>query len=212
MQLLPATATPARRAVTRRIEPRHLSVHGMLPGRIRAVVAGLALVMLAAAACTGSAPTPGPPEFPLVACRLDGPGAPTAPAGYTLVAPGTIAFTQDAWHNVSGGDTSCGAQAVRGGKSVFAFSSFGGEDRILWVATLARPGQPTTPDPVLPTMTLFRLDPGGPVVVETQTGEPFTEYAMMGNYGHDAQPGSYRMRIVSGSGDLLAEGRFEIVR
>jgi hypothetical protein len=34
---------------------------------------------------------------------------------------------------------------------------------------------------------------------------------MMGNYGHDAQPGSYLMHIVSGSGNLLAEGRFEIV-
>jgi len=180
--------------------------------RPRRVLAGLTVVMLAAAACTGYAPTPGPPEFPLVACRLDVPGAPTAPPGFTLVAPGTIAFGWDGLQNVSGGDTACGAQAVRGAKSVIVFSSLGGEDTISWAATLARPGQPTTPDPVLPTMTLFRLDPGGPVVVETVIQEPFNEYRMMGNYGHDARPGSYVMRIVSGTGDLLAEGRFEIVR
>lgn len=178
----------------------------------RAVLAGLALAALTVAACSRSAPTPGPPEFPLVACPLDVPGAPTAPPGFTLVAPGTIAFGFDTWRNVSGEDTACGAQAVRGATSVIAFSSLGGEDRISWAATLARPGQPTTPDPVLPTMTLFRLDPGGPVVVETQTGEALSEYQMRGNYGHDARPGSYLMRIVSGSGDLLAEGRFEIVR
>jgi hypothetical protein len=64
---------------------------------------------------------------------------------------------------------------------------------------------------VLPTMTLFRLDSEGPVVVATQVGEPSEQYRMMGNYGHDAQPGSYLMHIVSGSGNLLAEGRFQIV-
>jgi hypothetical protein len=129
-----------------------------------------------------------------------------------LVAPGTIVFTQGAWHNVSGDSTACGAQAVSGATSLIAFSSLGGEDRILWVATLARPGHPTTPDPVLPTMTLFRLDPGGPVAVETETQAPFTEYRMDGNWGHDAQPGAYLMRIVSSDGVVLAEGRFEIVR
>ena len=168
-------------------------------------------MMLAAAACSGSAPTAGRPEFPLVACALDGPGAPTAPSGYTLVAPGTIAFTQGAWHNVSGDDTTCGAQAVRDATSVIKFASLGGEDTIFWAATLARPGRPTTPDPALPTMTLFRLDPDGPVVVATQIEEPASEYSMRGNYGHDARPGSYLMRIVSASGDLLAEGRFDIV-
>jgi len=167
--------------------------------------------MLAGAACIGHAPTAGPREFPLVACPLDVPGAPTAPPGYTLVAAGTIAFGWDALHNVSGGDSLCGAQAVRDPKSVIAFSSLGGEDRIAWAATLARPGYPTTPDSVPPTMTLVRLDLGGPVVVATQAGEPVEEYRMLGNVGHDAQPGRYLMRIVSGTGGLLAEGRFEIV-
>jgi hypothetical protein len=176
------------------------------------LLAGLAIITVVAAACTGSAPTAGPPEFPLVACSLDGPGAPTAPLGFVLVAPGTIAFGWDAWHNVSGSNTVCGAQAVHGATSVIPFSSLGGEDRISWAATLARPGQPSTPDPILPTMTLSRLDPGGAVVVQTMTGEPFAEYQMRGNYGHDALPGSYLMRIVSGEGDLLAEGRFEIAR
>lgn len=125
-------------------------------------VAGLAVAMLAAIACTGRAtPAPDRPGSPLAACTLGGPGAPTAPPGYALVAPGTIAFTQDAWHDVSGGNVACGAQAVRGVTSVIAFSSLSGEDRIFWVATLARQGQPTAPDPVLPTMTLFLLDPGG---------------------------------------------------
>ncbi len=83
---------------------------------------------------------------------------------------------------------------------------------MLWVATLARSGQPTTADPVPPTMTLVRVDPNGPVVVQTVTGQPGEpeQYRMMGNYGHDALPGSYLMRIVSGTGELLAEGRFEI--
>jgi hypothetical protein len=179
------------------------------------VLTGLVIAMLAASACTGSAPTPGPPEFPLVPCRLDAPGAPTAPPGYALVTPGTIAFTQDSWQNVSPLDRACGAQALRGAKSVFEFSSLGGEDRIMWAATLARPGPPAAPDPVPPTATLFRLDAAGPVVVSTQveedTGTRSKQYRMMGNYGHDAQPGSYLMRIVSGNGSLLAEGRFEIV-
>ena len=177
------------------------------------MLAGLAFLAVAAAACASQAPTPGPPEFPLVACPLDGPGAPTAPPGHVLVAPGTIAFGSNmGWHNVSGSDTACGVQAVRGADPLIAFSSLGGEDRIFWVATLARPGQPTTPDPIRPTMTLFRLDPDGPVEVETVIGEYSEQYRMMGNYGRDAKPGSYHMRIVSGSGDLLAEGRFEIVR
>ena len=182
------------------------------PNASRALLAAFALLALAAAACAGSvSPISGAPEFPLVACPIDVPGAPTAPSGYTLVAPGTIVFTQDAWHNVSGGDPTCGAQAVRGATSLIAFSSLGGEDTIFWAATLARPGQPTTPDPVLPTMTLVRLDPGGPVVVDTETQEPFNEYRMDGRYGHDAQPGAYLMQIVSSNGNVLAEGRFEIV-
>ncbi len=113
--------------------------------------------------------------------------------------------------NVSGSDETCGAQAVRDAETTISFSSLGGEDRIFWVATLARPGNLTTPDPILPTMTLLRLDPEGPVVVDTATQEPATEYSMRGQYGHDARPGAYLMRIVSASGDLLAEGRFEIV-
>jgi hypothetical protein len=68
-----------------------------------------------------------------------------------------------------------------------------------------------TPDPVPPRVTLSRLDPSGPVVLATVTQEPVSGYAMMGNAGHDALPGSYLMRIVSASGDLLAEGRFQIV-
>ena len=34
---------------------------------------------------------------------------------------------------------------------------------------------------------------------------------MMGNYGHDTQPGLYLKCIVSGTGTVLAEGGFEIV-
>lgn len=61
-------------------------------------------------------------------------------------------------------------------------------------------------------MTLVRLDANGPLVVATQTEQPNAEYKMDGAYGHDAQPGAYLMRVVSAGGDLLAEGRFEIVR
>lgn len=186
-------------------------VTGFSIGLTRGALAGLALALLALSTCAGAAPPGGRPEFPLVTCPLGAQGEPTAPPGYSLVDPGVIAFGSDmAWHDVSGGDTACGSQAVRGAEPVIAFASLGGEDRIAWVATLARPGRPTTPDPVLPTMTLFRLDPGGRVLIATQTQETFSEYSMRGNYGHDAQPGSYLMRIVSGSGDLLAEGRFEI--
>jgi hypothetical protein len=99
--------------------------------------------------------------------------------------------------------------------SRFELSSLGGEDTILWAATLARPGPPSSPDPVPPTVTLFRLDATGPVEVSIQveedTGTQVEQYRMMGNYGHDAQPGSYLMRITSGTGALLSEGRFEIV-
>jgi hypothetical protein len=109
----------------------------------------------------------------------------------------------------------CGVQAVRGATTVIEFSSLGGEDRILWAATLARPGQPSTPDPAPAIVSIFRLDPGGPVAVATQveedTGTRSEQYRMMGNYGHDAEPGSYIMRIVSGTGALLAEGSFEVV-
>lgn len=188
----------------------------MMPSiRLGGLRARIAIALLAASGCTGTAPTPGPPEFPLVPCLLGVPNAPTAPPGYTLVAPGTIAFTQDSWQNASPLNGACGAQAVRGATSLIEFSSLRGEDRIIWAATLARPTRSSTPDPVSPTVTLVRLDLAGPVVVSTQveegTGVRSEQYRMMGNYGRDAQPGSYLMRIVSGSGTLLAEGRFEIV-
>lgn len=182
------------------------------PSGLRGVAATLGILILGVSACTGSAATVGPNDhlFPLVACQLDAPGAPTAPPGYTLVAPGSIAFGWDVLNNVSGGSLTCGAQAVLGARSVIPFSSLEGEDRIPWVAVLARPGHPTAPDPIRAKMTLVRLDPGGEVVVATQTGSD-PQYQMAGNYGHDAQPGSYLMRIVSGGGVLLAEGKFEIV-
>lgn len=174
------------------------------------------LTILSTSACSGASPTIRPPEYPLVPCQLNASGAPTAPPGYTLVPPGTIAFTQDSWLNMTEPYAMCGIQAVRGATRVIDLSSLDGEDRILWVATLARPGQPPTPDPVPPIVTIFRLDPGGPVAVATQveegTGSRSEQYRMMGNYGHDAEPGSYIMRIVSGTGILLAEGSFEIVR
>ena len=111
----------------------------------------------------------------------------------------------------------CGANRCwrlgSGGSAIRPSIALGaGEDRIGWVATLNRPGRPTTPDPVLPTMTLYRIDPSGPVMVATQTGQPVSEYQMSGNFGHDAQPGMYLMRILSGNGELLADGRFDIVR
>lgn len=182
------------------------------PSGLRGVVATLAILIPGVSACAGSAPTVGPNDrlFPLIACPLDVPGAPTAPPGYTMVPAGTIAFGWDGLHNVSGASLTCGAQAVLGAKLVIPFSSLGGEDRIPWVAVLAWPGKPTLPDPIRATMTLVRLDSGGEVVVATQTGSD-PQYQMAGNYGHDAKPGSYRMRIVSGAGDLLAEGNFEIV-
>jgi hypothetical protein len=178
----------------------------------RGVVATLGIVILAVSACTGSVAPVGPNDhlLPLVACQLDAPGAPTGPPGYMLVPPGSIAFGWDGLHNASGSSLTCGAQAVSGARSVIPFSSLDGEDRIPWVAVLAWPGQPTTPDPVPATMTLVRLDPGGEVAVGTQKGSG-AQYQMAGNYGHDAEPGSYRMRIVSAGGVLLAEGRFEIV-
>jgi hypothetical protein len=192
-----------------------MNVH-MTGSRCRAgLVVSLVMAALAAGACTATAPTPGPPEFPLVPCQLGVPGAPTAPPAYEIVAAGSIAFTGDAWTNVTPNDRHCGAQAVRGAASSFELSSFGGEDRIMWVATLARRGPMATPDPVPPTVTLFRLDASGPVVVSAQveedTGTRSEQYRMMGNYGHDAKVGSYLMRITAGDGNLLAEGRFDIV-
>jgi hypothetical protein len=104
---------------------------------------------------------------------------------------------------------------VRGAASTFDLSSFGGEDGILWVATLARPESLASPDPVPPTVSLVRLDAAGPVVVpltpHADYGTVVEQYRMMGAYGHDARPGSYVMRIVSGDGVVLAEGRFDIV-
>lgn len=179
--------------------------------RVCVSIGSLLLASIVVAACTGSAATPGPREFPLVPCPVDGPGARTAPPGSALVSPGTIVFGWEQLRNVSGGDTECGAQAVVGAKSVFSIASLGGEDRIPWAATLARSGNPSTPDPVMPIMTLVREDVGGPVVVATQVGEPAEMYRMLGAYGHEAKAGSYLMRIVSGSGELLAEGRFEVV-
>ncbi len=162
-------------------------------------------------ACVGTAPTAGRPEFPLVACEPDRPGSPTAPPGYMLVQPGTIAFgTALVWQNASRAEERCGAQAVSGASSVISLPDLAGEDRIFWVATLARPGDPTEPDVVLPTMTLTRLDPSGPVVVQSVIDEPSDEYSMRGSYGHDARAGSYVMRIVSSDGVLFAEGRFVI--
>ena len=170
------------------------------------------VAMLGIAGCTGQASTPGPPEFPIVACPIDAAGAPTPPAGFTLIAPGTIVFGWDTWHNMTEPGGPCGAQAVRGAVTVISFSILKGEDRIPWAATLNWPGRPTVPDPVLPIMSLFRIEPSGPVLVLTETGSRSEEYRMTGNYGHDAIPGSYLMRIVSGAGSLLAEGRFEIIK
>lgn len=185
-----------------------------LSHRFGRLASGLVIAAVAASACAGSAPTPGPPEFPLVACRLDAPGSPTAPPDYTLVPRGTIGFTEDAWKNLSPVDRHCGAQALRAPSSIFKLSSFGGEDRILWAATLARP-EPAAPDPVPPTVTLLRLDGAKRVEVSTNVHQQFgavsEQYRMMGNYGHDAQVGTYLMRIVSATGTLLAEGGFEIV-
>ena len=173
--------------------------------------AGLALVALTAA-CQSAVPIGSVPlDYALRACELDMPGLPTPQPGYTMVAPGTIAFTQDAMENVSGGSTVCGAQAVRGATSTIEFSSITSADTILWVATLERPSDASTPDPVSPTMTLERLDPDGPVVVATQTQELPFDYSMAGWYGRNAQPGAYLMRVVSSDGVVLAEGRFDIV-
>ncbi len=173
---------------------------------------GLAVLAAMLAACNGYAPTAGDPAFPLVACPLEGPGSRTPPPGYMLVAPGTIAFGTDlAWHNVSGGDIVCGAQAVSGATSVIRLASLAGEWRIIWAATLARPGHPTEPDAVPPTMTLVRLEPSGRVVVDTAVDEPSDEYSMRGSYDQDATPGSYEMRIVSNESIVLAEGGFQIV-
>lgn len=177
-----------------------------------AVAIAAAVALLGIVGCTaGQAPTPGPPEFPIVACPVDVAGAPTPPPGFSLIAPGTIVFAWDTWHNMTEVGASCGAQAVRGAMTMIAFSILKGEDRIPWAATLDWPGRPAVPDPVLPVMSLFRIEPTGPVLVLTETGSPSEQYRMMGSYGHDAVPGSYLMRIVSGSGSLLAEGRFEIV-
>ena len=175
------------------------------------LLAAVALAALAVAGCGGSAGTPRPQEFPLVACDSGGANTPTPPLDFTIIAPGTIAFGWETWHNMTADNGTCGAQAVRGARSTIPFSILDGEDRIPWAATLAWTRPPTAPDPVLPMMTLFRLDAAGPVVVATETGSRSERYRMMGNYGHDAVPGSYLMRITSGSGSLLAEGRFEIV-
>lgn len=183
--------------------------------RFRVLHLCLVIVALGVCACTGSAATPGPHEFPLVPCRLDVPGAPTAPPEYGIVLPGTIVFTRDAWHNLTPIDRHCGAQAVRGAALTFDLSTFGGEDGITWVATLARPASLASPDPVPPTVSLYRLDAAGPILVSpfihVDYGSQSEQYRMMGSYGHDARPGSYVMRIVSGDGSLLAEGTFVIV-
>lgn len=173
---------------------------------------GVLLLSSILAACTTQVPTPGPRAWPLAPCPLDGPGVVQIPAGSTLVAPGTIVFGWDVLTNASPDDLSCGAQAITGGSSTFSVAALGGEDRIPWAATLARSGRPTAPDPVMPKMTLVRTDPDGTsVVVATQIGEPVEMYRMLGNYGHDATPGLYLMRIVSGTNELLAVGRFEVI-
>ena len=82
-------------------------------------LAGLAVAAAVLGACSGSAPTAGRPVFPLLPCAVEGPGAPTAPPGYTLVAPGTIVFGSNlGWYNVTGKDLACGAQAVSEASSV----------------------------------------------------------------------------------------------
>lgn len=97
----------------------------------------------------------------------------------------------------------------------FDLSTFEGEDGIMWVATLARSERLASADPIPPTVTLYRFDAAGPVAVSpfvrADYGTQSEQYRMLGNYGHDARPGSYVMRIVSGDGSLLAEGSFVIV-
>ena len=171
------------------------------------VVIPVALVL---AACTGQAPTAGPPELPIIACPVDGPGGATAPPGFTMVAPGTVLFGYSVLENVSGSNLACGAQAVAGARSVIPFSSLLGEDRISWAATLAWPSRPTLPLAQTPTMTLVRVDPAGEVVVDHESCPSQMAYQCGGSYGHDAVPGRYRMRIASAAGDSLATGTFEI--
>lgn len=165
---------------------------------------------LVIAACSGQAPTAGPPELPIIACSVGGAGGATAPPGFIMVAPGTIAFGYSVWHNVSGSNLDCGAQAVSDPRSVIPFSTLLGEDRISWAATLAWPSKPAVPLAQTPTMTLVRVDPIGEVVVDRRSCQSQMAYQCAGNYGHDALPGVYRMRIASAAGDVLAEGTFEI--
>ena len=165
---------------------------------------------LVLAACAGQAPTPGPPELPVIACSVDGPGGATAPPGFTMVAPGTVLFGYSIWQNVSGSNQGCGAQAVLGPLPVIPFSTLLGEDRISWAATLAWPSRPTLPLAQTPSITLVRLDPAGEVVVGHESCQTQMAYQCGGSYGHDAVPGRYRMRIASAAGDVLATGTFEI--
>jgi hypothetical protein len=170
-----------------------------------------AVLALCLCACAGSVRPLGPGDSagPVVACDLGPPGGPAAPAGFQLVPPGTIAFGWDVLHNASTVGSECGAQAVRNPRDKISLASLEGEDRIPWVAVFARPGRLAPPDPLGASMTLVRLESGTEVLVDSQVASG-PQYMMLGNYGHDARVGAYLMRIVSGTGALLAHGRFEI--
>jgi hypothetical protein len=176
---------------------------------MRAVAASL----LAAAflvGCGGPSMTAVPGGHPLNACSLQGAESITPRAGYSLVRPGQIVVEYEAWHNETPDSRACGAQSVTGGAAVISIAAVD-SGSIPWVATYARTVRLTAPEAAEPELRIYRIE--GDQVIEVANLQSMPGQPQFGGTGtiDAAMPvGRYRLEVRSASGELLAEGSFEL--
>ena len=138
------------------------------------------LVATLVAACGASAMTPIPAGFPLNACSVDGTQSGRAKDGFELLPPGAIAFAYAQWHNETPASFLCGAQSVRGARTVIRRSDL--PSGILpWAATFRRavPLQVAAPEP--PRARLVKLEDSGETLVAMLQAQSGPQFGALGN-------------------------------
>lgn len=172
------------------------------------LIAGFVAILVG---CVGGvAGTPVPPGYPLNPCPATGPDAVT-PRGSHLVAIGEVSIGWLVWHNETPANFACGAQSVDGAHAVIRLSDLEEEVPIAWAATFRRAVPLEVPAQGSPLLELFRVTEDGWHTIERIEVPLEQQYGALGYLSPGLDVGSYRVVILAPSGEMLAEGAFEIV-
>ena len=168
------------------------------------------LVAVLAGCVSGTAGTPLPLGYPLNACPATGADAVT-PRGSHLLVVGEVSVGWLVWHNEMPDNQACGAQSVDGAQTVIRQSDLPDDRPISWAATFRRAVPLQAPATGTPRLELLRVTTDAWVVVERIEIALEQQYGAMGSFAPGLDVGRYRAIVLAPSGEMLAEGSFEIV-